>query len=343
MRKLASIRQISEILPIPDADAIECATVDGWSVVIKKNEFHAGDCVVYCEIDSWIPHDLAPFLSKGKEPREYEGVKGERLRTVRLRGQLSQGLILPFTASMAISMGAGPDAQFTDYLGKDVSELLNIKKWEAPIPAQLGGKVYGSFPSHIAKTDQERIQNLTSEYKDWQGQNLTWEVTEKLDGSSMTVFLDEEGHFGVCSRNWELEETDDNSLWRAARVLNIEHQLRELNLCIAIQGELIGEGIQGNPYKLKGQQFWVFDVLDSKGHKMDPVAARAVVKQLGLTSVPLIGYETLTKSVVEQLEAAEGKSVLCATTEREGLVFKCLERPGLSFKAISNAFLLKSK
>lgn len=94
MRKLATIRQIAEIREIPGADAIELAIIDGWQTVVKKSEFKAGQMVVFCEIDSWIPHDLAPFLSKGKEPREYQGIKGERLRSVKLRGVTSQGIII---------------------------------------------------------------------------------------------------------------------------------------------------------------------------------------------------------------------------------------------------------
>ena len=94
MRKLASIRKIADIRPIPDADAIEVAVVDGWKVVVKKGEYSVGDLAVYIEIDSWVPYELAPFLSKGQEPREYNGVTGERLRTVKLRGQVSQGLLL---------------------------------------------------------------------------------------------------------------------------------------------------------------------------------------------------------------------------------------------------------
>jgi RNA ligase (TIGR02306 family) len=94
MRKLASIRRIADIQPIEGADAIVVATIDGWKVVVKKSEFKVGDLAVYFEIDSWVPHDLAPFLSKGNEPREYGGVKGERLRTIKLRGTTSQGLLL---------------------------------------------------------------------------------------------------------------------------------------------------------------------------------------------------------------------------------------------------------
>jgi RNA ligase (TIGR02306 family) len=94
-RKLASVQEITYIKPIPDADAIECAIVNGgWPVVVKKGEYNVGDLAIYLEIDSWVPYELAPFLSKGKEPREYNGVKGERLKTVKLCGALSQGLLL---------------------------------------------------------------------------------------------------------------------------------------------------------------------------------------------------------------------------------------------------------
>ena len=154
MRKMATIRKIDAIGPIEGADAIEVATVGGWKVVIKKGEFSVGDLAVYCEIDSWIPTEIAPFLSKGKEPREFEGVKGERLRTVKLRGQLSQGLLLPYNILPFDSQGVMVE-------GNDVSELMNIQKWEMAVPAQLAGQVRGNYPSVIPKTDQERSKTLS--------------------------------------------------------------------------------------------------------------------------------------------------------------------------------------
>ena len=342
MRKLATVRVIDAIRPIPDADAIECAIVGGWTVVVKRGEFAPGDIAVYCEIDSWIPTELAPFLSKGQEPREYEGVKGERLRTIRLRGTTSQGLLLKI------------EDVWTEWLpenivkhvqeGDDVTESLNIKKYEPPIPASLSGQVRGSFPSSIPKTDQERIQNLSDRLEDWKSRGYHWEVTEKLDGTSMTVFLERDGRFGVCGRNWELSETDDNSLWKAARAGDLEAKLRKLGKALAIQGELIGEGIQGNPYKLKGQRFYVYDVYDIADTRYWSAMDRQhLVAQLGINHVPLIGSGELDADVPKLWEWAEGKSNLCDTTEREGLVYKCIEDPKISFKCISNLFLLREK
>ena len=345
MRKMATIRKIDDIRPIAGADAIEVAVVGGWTCVVKKGEYTTGDLAVYLEIDSWVPTDIAPFLSKGGEPRVFSGVKGERLRTVKFRGQVSQGMLLPFTAKMAIELGAGPGARFEDYLGGDVSELLGIVKYEAPIPAQLAGEVAGAFPAVIPKTDQERIQNLTSELAEWQDNNaFTWEVTEKLDGSSMTVFVDGDSE-GVCSRNWSLEETAGNSLWRVARREALIEKIRSTGRNLALQGEIIGEGIQGNRYGVTGQDFRLFDIYDiDRGEYVGPRERQTLAAGLGITHVPIISTNLVIQEFVQGLLVmADGKSVLNHTADREGLVFKCNTFGGPSFKSISNLFLLRDK
>lgn len=341
MRKLASIKQIAEVKSIPDADKICAYRVDGWWVVDTVGKYRVGDLAVYCEVDSWIPNSLAPFLSKGQEPREYEGVKGERLRTVRLRGQLSQGLLLPYSTLMSTYEG---EATSTDWFcNQDVTEELGILKYEAPVPAQLAGEVRGNFPGVIPKTDQERIQNLVNDLETWKSDNLLWEVTEKLDGSSMTVYVFDEDE-GVCSRNLNLKETDTNSLWKLARKYDMIGKIRATGRNLALQGEIIGEGIQGNPYKLKGQDFYLFDIYDiDQGKYLTPHERHDLVETMGIKHVPWISFTQamLDDTVETLLHEAEGKSKLCATTEREGLVFKCHDAKH-SFKAISNKFLLKS-
>ena len=338
MRKLASIRKIDNIEPIDGADAIEVATVGGWKVVVKKNEFKVGDLAVYVEIDSWIPTELAPFLSKGKEPREFEGVKGERLRTAKLRGQLSQGLLLPYTTLGRI---AGE--------GEDVSEELNIKKWERPMPAQLASMAKGNFPTQIPKTDQERAQNLVREIVAANEAGTKFEITEKLEGSSMTVYRIQ-GEFGVCSRNMNLKEVAGNSFWDVARAEDIEAKMIAADEFwdFAIQGELIGPGIQGNIYNLSKLEFRVFDVYDIQaGAYLDPAARRVLISDMGLKHVPILAshaslYDTLGITDIPQLlKFAEGKSVLF-NTEREGIVFK-ETNGGMTFKVISNKYLLNEK
>lgn len=337
-RKLATIRKITAIEPIEGADAIEVAVVDGWKVVVKKGEFAVDSLAVYIEIDSWVSNDIAPFLSKGKEPREFEGIKGERLRTVKLRGQISQGLLLPLNVVYELS----PTTD-VDILGDDVTEALGIIKWERPMNAQLAGMARGNFPSAVPKTDQPRIQNLTREFAEYQQD--TWSITEKLDGSSCTFYLDDEGVFHVCSRNLDLKEDEANSFWKVARKFDIEGIMRRnFMLGMAIQGEMIGEGIQGNQYKVQ-LDFYVYDMYNvHTGQYLLPVQLKAACEKIGLKHVPILSEDISihASSIASILAYAEATSKLNASN-REGVVFKSNTVHDRSFKAISNSWLLKNE
>lgn len=344
MRKLATIRKIDALDPIEGADAIEVATVGGWKVVAQKGLYKVGDLAVYFEIDSWIPFELAPFLSKGKEPREFEGIKGERLRTIKLRGQISQGLLMPLDEACK-----NIDSELFE--GLDVSVPLNIVKWEKPINAQLAGVCKGNFPTVIPKTDQERCQNMVKEITSANEAGMKFEVTEKLEGSSMTVYRIR-GEFGVCSRNMDLKENVGNTFWDVARADDIEAKMIAVDEFwdFAIQGELVGPGIQGNIYKLSKPEFRVFDVYNIQtGDYLKPADRRALIERMGLKHVPVLVaggslYDTLGITDIPQLLGfAEGKSVMGdINTEREGVVFKEVNG-GMSFKAISNKYLLGEK
>jgi RNA ligase (TIGR02306 family) len=342
MRKMATIRRIDSIRSIDGADAIECAVVGGWSVVIKKGEFKPGDLAVYCEIDSWIPDELAPFLSKGREPRVFNDVKGERLKTVKLRGQLSQGLLLPIEAAFP-----GSDRAFWwSQVDVDVSERLNVQKWEAQIPAQLAGQVRGNFPTAIPKTDQERCQNLVKEIKGAHAGSLLFELTEKLEGSSMTCYLIN-GEFGVCSRNLDLKKDEINSYWSTAITYDIEAKMRAAfdGDDVAIQGELVGPGIQGNIYGLTKPSFYLFDIYNvTKGRYLSPIERIKLTDHMGIPHVPILAIDKDlgTGEVSYILELAEGKTTFNPKAEREGVVFKEMNG-GMTFKAISNKYLLGSK
>jgi RNA ligase (TIGR02306 family) len=352
MRKMASIRKIDDIRPIENADAIECAVVGGWNVVVKKGEFRIGDLAIYCEIDSWIPTGLAPFLSKGKDPREYEGVRGERLRTVKLRGQLSQGLLLPLFYSYSEkswcfhpSMHCLPEHVVE---GQDVTDRLGIKKWEMQVSAQLAGQVKGNFPTEIPKTDQERVQNLVEEIAVAYERAAEFEVTEKLEGSSMTVYRIR-GEFGVCSRNLDLKRDENNTFWKVAIEEDIDAQMMAVDPYwdFAIQGELIGPGVQGNIYKLSKPEFRVFDVYNiQEGKYLNPSARRDLIAGMGLKHVPVLATNAdliaCEGKVQNVLECAEGSSVLNDKQEREGIVLKEVNG-GMTFKAISNKYLLGEK
>ena len=336
MRKLASVRKIHEIASITGADAIELAKVDGWQVVVKKDEYQVNDLVIYLEIDSWVPNELAPFLSKGKEPKEFEGVKGERLRTIKLRGCLSQGLILPIINGMIE--------------GDDVTDFLNIKKWDRPLPAQLVGQAKGFFPEFLRKTDQERAQNLQSEIAAEHHSGSLFEVTVKLDGSSITVYH-KDGEVGVCSRNLELklnEENQGNTLIKTATNTGLLSALKALGKNIAVQGELMGEGIQGNREKLSEHNIFVFDIFDIDEQRyLNPDERLEVYETLSNygflgSHCPLLEIRVplISADINNLLSYAEGESLKHPI--REGLVYKRMDGK-FSFKTISNKFLLGEK
>lgn len=341
LRKLATVRKITDIRPIEGADKIEIATVSGWNVVVAKDVEHkVGNSVVYCEIDSFLPiKEEFEFLRKSSY-KKMGDQEGFRLKTIRLRGQVSQGLILPISVVPIAQFATGHDLPE----GLDVTEMLGIVKYEAPIPAELSGKVKGGFPSFLRKTDEERVQNLVKEYEEYK---LTSEhqfyMTEKLDGSSATFYMND-GEFGVCSRNLELLETEGNTFWKVARELDLENKMKTLNMNISFQGELIGESIQKNPYKIKGQTVHFFNAFNIDTQtRLGINDFLILLDELGLTSVPVLDVAMLLPNTVTgMLELAEGKSRLNNKTEREGVVVRSMDGT-ISFKAISNRFLLSEK
>lgn len=323
MRKLASIQRIKNIERIPGADAIMKATVLGWQLVIKKDEFQPGDLCVYLEIDSVLP-----------EKAEFEFLRNKnfRIRTIKLRGQISQGICFPLSIL--------PEHIHVQE-GADVTDVLNIAKYEPPIPANMQGVMKGAFPSFIPKTDETRVQVL-QDLLDANKGRLCY-ITEKLDGTSATYFIND-GVFGVCSRNMELEENESNLYWKIARQLNIEEKLRSCNRNIAIQGELTGEGIQGNKLRLKGQHLFVFSVflIDEYRYAMYDEWV-SMMDELQLHRVPVLtdNYR-LDNNIGNILSMSETRSVINTSAMAEGIVIRLKEsREMVSFKAISNEFLLK--
>jgi RNA ligase (TIGR02306 family) len=337
MRKLASTRIIKEIKEHTNADSLELAVVDGWQVVVKKGEFSPGDYVTYFEIDSVLPiKEEYEFLRKCCYIKRDWLPNGEgfRLKTIKLRGELSQGLVLPLPKG------------FVKVEGTDCTGALGVVKWDPPIPAQLAGLAKGNFPNFIPKTDLERAQNLVDELKN---QVLHfYEVTLKLDGTSCTVYHNN-GEIGVCSRNLELklsEENADNSYVRAATKSGLLKALGSLGINIAVQGEILGPGIQKNPEKLKDVEFFIFDIFNINTQQyLTPSQRQETLRELRKhgyvgAHVPIInGYEPLTNPSIEDLlERAKGESLTASV--REGIVYKSYNENRFTFKVINNDYLL---
>lgn len=341
MRKLASIRRIAEIKPIEGADAIEAVRVDGWWCVSKKNQFKVNDLCVYFEVDSFLPvRPEFEFLRKACFKSTKHLGDGFRLKTIRLKGQISQGLVLPI-GTFQFSWFSHVNVKE----GHDLTEFLGVQKWEVPLSPQLAGVAKGNFPSFIRKTDQERIQNCYSDlvktHKD-----AMFEATLKLDGSSMTVYF-KDGQFGVCSRNLELKETEDNTFWKVARKLNLEAAMRSYGKNIALQGELMGPGIQGNREGLPDHDFYLFDVWNIEQQQyFSPLEVSDILYEIrsygaDISTVPIFGMvSVLNNSLDKILEMSDTSSMKHPVAE--GIVYRSMDGT-VSFKAINNKFLLQEK
>ena len=329
MRNLASVRQIDGISEIEGADKICTYRVGGWAVVDQKGKYEIGELVVYFEIDSFLPiKDEFEFLRKSSYKVLVDGTEGFRLRTIKLRGQVSQGLLVKLPEELRSNVEIGDE--LTDYFG--------VTKYEAPIPAEISGEVKGHFPTYVPKTDEERVQNINEE--EYIGKRAV--VTEKIDGTSATFYING-GIFGVCGRNYEYKYRDGNSFFKVASKLGIEEKLRGLGRNVAIQGELYGYGIQQNKYNMTKQSVIFFTGHDiDTGKRMGHDEFSKMISDMGLETVPLLNYNIELGGCDELLKMAEGKSVLNSNTEREGIVIRGLDSE-FSFKCISNKFLLKDK
>lgn len=341
-RKMATVQQIAEVKPIDGADAIEAVRVNGWWVVTKKGEYYVNELVVFCEIDSWIPTEVAPFLTKPEHaPKEYKGVLGERLRTVKLRGQLSQGLVLPVDTVLSKYNEEIQSYETTEYpdVGFDVTEYLNIQKWEAPEQAGTNSQAKGSFPHFLRKTDQERVQNIDN-IEQYHGHSF--EITVKVDGSSLTAYH-HNGENGVCSRNIDLKEVEGNAFWDIVKKEQLHEKIISTGRNLAFQGELLAPNIQKNYEKRAKPEFYCFSVFDIDSQQyLLPKERVSLCKELNIPHVKVVESNFMLKHTKDELlEMAEGVGMFDGVTKREGLVFKS-NNSSFSFKVVSNSYLLKN-
>ena len=242
--KLASIQIITDIRPIEGADRIEAATVLGYQTVIKKGEFRPGDLCVWHEPDT---------VAAEKPEYEFLRKQGFRLKVSRLKGQVSQGL--------ALRLAVLPPASYA--VGDDVTELTGIRKYEKPLSPNLVGVAKGAFPSWVPKTDEPNLRSFPEALGEFTGRECV--ITQKVDGTSGTYYL-RVGEFGVCTRNLELLDDPASMFWRVAREHRLPEALATFGGDFALQGEVHGEGIQGNHLGVKGVSFAAFNLFNIATH-----------------------------------------------------------------------------
>jgi len=334
MRALAHIERITDLRPIEGADRIELADILGWHVIVRKGDFSVNDLVVYCEIDSVMP-DRPEF--EFLRPRKF------RIKTIKMKGVISQGIAFPLSVLSFLS------AVNVDE-GDDVTENLGVTKYEVPIPTCLSGTKKSNFPGFIPKTDEERIQNcawILDKYAD-----KSWYITEKLDGTSATYYI-KDGVFGVCSRNMELKDDESSKVpvyWKVAKDYHIEDRLRSLGYNVAVQGEIIGPGIQKNKYKLSNHAIFFYNVFDINERIYWNYfgVIENIQTKMKLNVVPIITCGlVIPESIDKMVEMSICQSTINPDIPAEGIVcrpvqeMQDLKGNRVSFKVVNPEFLLK--
>lgn len=346
MRKLASIQRIWNIEPIEGADKIELASVLGWKCVVNKGQFQKMDLAVYFEVDSFLPiREEFEFLRNSSYRNSQILGEGFKLRTMKFKGQISQGLLLPIPLFKELNENIN--------LGSDVTELLKIRKWEIEERVTTGGTIKGTLPFDVPHTDETRVQaepNLIDEFK-----NLDYYISTKMDGSSHSIGIDNEG-IHVTGHNYEYKDDDSNDFFVYAKKNNylekMQEYYKENNLqLLTIQGEFCGPGIQSNPIKLFRPEWYVFTIREN-GERVGLSRMLEICDKLGMQTVPIeeVGFDLPSKypDVGSLLQRAEGKYE--TGSPKEGIVIRPIKpifsktiSSSLSMKVVSNSYLLNKK
>ena len=343
MRKLASIQRVWDIQPIEGADRIELIRVEGWQCVANKGQFQKGELCVYFEIDSFLP--IIPefeFLRASSYKKTDIMGEGFKLRSMKFKGQISQGLALPLKTF--------PEIEFMP-LGTDVTEIIGVKKWEIEERATTGGTVIGELPHDVPHSDEIRIQNFTEFTEAFAG--LEYYISTKMDGSSHSLSLDENG-FHVCGHNYEYKDDGSSSFYEFIKKMQYENSMRHvfeaygLNT-LTVQGEFCAPGIQKNPLRLTKPEWYVFTIREN-GKRVGLRRMQEFCEALGMPTVPIeeIDNDLPSKypTVEAMLERADGN--YSTGGRKEGIVVRPTEPVyneiiggPLSMKVVSNKYLLK--
>lgn len=347
----ATIQQILEVNPVENADSLDVVSVLGWKVVTKKDEFKVGDLCIYVEVDSKVPEDNEEF--KFLERYHY------RVKTIKLRGQISQGLVLPinlYTGSLSSDQ----------IIGTDVSDVLKITHYEKPLSVQMMGMARGNFPTKLCpKTDEKMIQSHPRVLEELEGSEYfmtikcngtsgTFLSSDNMTGINTPELLDLGFNYQICSRNisfkwWVMN--DENIYVRMSNKYNLKEKLNEIGN-IAIQGEICGPGIQKNQMELKDIRLFVFNVYDIKNQRYYNYDEQLYLcHNLGLETVPFIERGIFTKDMTIDWLLKKTDTLYPGTKNpQEGIVIRpTIEMHSkslqgrLSFKVLNNVHLLKEK
>lgn len=379
-RALAYIVKIDEIVPIEGYDRVEHARTNGWWCVVSKSDnLKVGDKCVYFEIDSKVNKDDERFAFL--EKRNYK-IKTQKMCKVLSQGLLMSVKLFPELTNTDINTdvtdilkvtysveednirkNSDPNAKYKAMVSRNKrifktrwAQWFMKRKWGRKLMFLVFGRKKDkpfSFPSFISKTDEDRIENQPWRLED----ERDWVMTEKLDGTSCTYALERikrnKFEFYVCSRNIRIASAEqptyhnNNIYWRLALKYNIKDVLERYLIAhpnmqfVCIQGEGVGS-VQGNPLKLKEDDLYVFNLIDSEHGRKGSEEGKEFIETQGMKWVPILGITKLPKTMKEIKAQATGKSVVNPDVLREGIVYRTRDGSE-SFKNVSVEFLLSKK
>lgn len=338
---IASVQRILSVEPVANSDFLEKVLVLGWQVVVKKGEFASGDLCVYVELDSLLPD--------GPEWCEFMRPRGFRVRSIRLRGELSQGIVFPISILPDEELSMSEGEEMDCYEGIDVSEILGITHYEKPIPVELRGLMRGNFPPYVPKTDEPCVQSVPDVLNELRGIDVY--STVKCDGTSVTISY-KDGDFHICSRNNSLKiEGNENNIYvQTVLKYGLDKKLPKYGKNIALQGEFVGPGIQKNHLGLKEHKILMFNAYDIDNRRyLDYNKLLDICFELSLESVPYIDHFKFDFNMAQLLNMATG-NYDGTKNYREGIVIRPLVemysraiKGRMSFKVLNNDFLLREK
>ena len=347
-----TVEEIGRVWKHENADLLEMASLEGkaYDFVVGKGQFTAGDSVVYFPVDSVLPEGICSSLNlTGK----LAGRDKNRVKTVRLRGNISQGVVCsPDQLAPAIPN----DMQLKR--GADLTELLGVTKYDPPvIPSHWGN--LKPLPMYVQAYDIESAQNFTDIAE--MLMDIPCYISEKLEGSHWSATLYADGDVAVCQRNYRIipVEGGEHDWHKVLRTQGLDETLRNMLdmlsknqpiQAITLRGEILGPGIQSNIYNLKHHNVRIFDI-EVNQEAIEAAQFLEWTAAYGIEIVPVLGINVTLREWLngQTLKAASNGTSALAERLREGVVIKPMqeqrdERIGRVFlKQRSPEYLAKSE
>lgn len=318
-----TIETLKNVRHHPNADRLDIASLENcdFSFVIGRDQFKSGDKVLYFPIDSLIPNEILKKLGlEGK----LAGKEKNRVKSIRLRNEISQGIVASLDLISTLS----------DRSPESITKFLGVTKYEPPAILEKCGNLL-PLPVGLSAYDIEGCERYSSIIEQLLDQNVA--VTEKLEGSNFSVtYSPMLNKFFVNQRNYTIEEIvgKEHTWWKTVRSLNLLEKIKDIFVQLVLDspkqepvtlyGEMCGPSIQGNIYKLNQHTIFFFDIKYGSRY-LNFEKFVFFTNKYNIQTVPILWNNNTLRKFLDGKsvkEASNGKSILNNNTRREGIVIK---------------------